>query len=105
MLVERILHMCTIPKYRVIVAGSRSIYSYNLIKYYLDSYLSQFQNKDEVQIVSGCAKGPDTLAIQYALEKGYSLKRFPADWLGNGRAAGVVRNTEMAKYATHCIVF
>ena len=34
---------------------------------------------------------------RYAKEKGYEIIYFPADWEKHGKAAGAIRNEEMAK--------
>lgn len=44
-------------------------------------------------------RGADTLGERFAKENGYPIKYFPADWNKYGKAAGVIRNEEMAKYA------
>jgi len=54
--------------------------------------------KNEIEIVSGTAKGADVLGERYAEERGYSIKRFPADW-SIGKHAGYLRNVEMSVYA------
>ena len=53
---------------------------------------------DEITIVEGGARGTDALAKRYALERGFILKEFPADWDKNGRAAGPIRNSEMVDF-------
>jgi hypothetical protein len=64
------------------------------------------ENKLEVtEIVSGKARGADTLGEQYAKEKGIPVKEFPADWNKYGKAAGPIRNEEMARYADWLIAF
>lgn len=60
---------------------------------------------EDIEVVSGTAKGADLLGEQYAKEKGYTIKRFPADWDTHGKKAGYIRNVQMAGYATHCVVF
>lgn len=89
---------------KIIVCGSRTFDDYDFVKSKLDFLLKSMYNY-KIEIVSGCAKGPDTLAIKYAEEKGYKVWRFPADWKHFGKAAGAVRNTLMADFATHCIAF
>lgn len=57
------------------------------------------------EIVSGGARGVDTLGEEYAIRNGILLTRFPvsdADWRANPRA-GHARNERMAKYA-HALV-
>lgn len=88
--------------FRVIVAGSRSFDDYNLLCRKLDKILSRRRN---IVIVSGTARGADTLGERYALERGYVVARFPAEWERFGRSAGAVRNETMARYASACIVF
>lgn len=53
------------------------------------------------EIVSGCAWGVDTLAIEYAGQHNLPVKLFPADWKKLGRKAGPLRNIEMAAYADY----
>lgn len=78
-----------------LVVGSRTITDYNYIKETLDYFL---QNKSEITIVSGGARGVDSLAERYAKERNYGLKIFPADWDRYGKQAGYIRNDEMHKY-------
>ncbi len=49
--------------------------------------------------MSGCAKGVDELGERHARETGRPIAKFPADWKKYGRAAGPIRNNEMARYA------
>lgn len=87
---------------KVIIAGGRDFKDRDLLFSKCDAIL---KNIDVSKIVSGTANGADKLGEEYALLRGYELKRFPADWDKNGKAAGMIRNTEMAKYATHLIAF
>ena len=59
----------------------------------------------EVIIVSGHAKGADTLGEKYAQERGLNIELHPADWQRHGRAAGPIRNAEMAAEADALIAF
>lgn len=60
---------------------------------------------EEVEIVSGTARGADELGERYAKARGYALKQFPADWDTFGKGAGYRRNSQMADYAEACVVF
>jgi hypothetical protein len=53
------------------------------------------------EIVSGGAKGADTLGEQFAQTHNLPCKIFPADWKKYGRAAGPKRNAQMAEYANY----
>ena len=81
-------------EFYLLVAGSRSFNNYSLLKEKLD-YLLKNQISKEIHIVSGGAKGTDTLAERYAREKGYQLHIFPADWNSFGKSAGYLRNKQM----------
>jgi hypothetical protein len=43
-----------------------------------------------------CPTGADFLARQWARDRGVPLRGFPADWVGFGKAAGPIRNRQMA---------
>jgi hypothetical protein len=87
---------------KVIIAGSRTFKDLDLLTKTCDYYL---QNQADVEIVSGTAAGADTLGEMYALTRNYKVTRFPADWNKYGRAAGYIRNEEMAKNADALIAF
>ena len=79
---------------RTIVAGSRTVTEYNLVA----SAIAEAPWSLSV-IISGGAKGVDTLGEAYAHLKEIPLEIFNADWNRFGRAAGHMRNEEMAKNA------
>lgn len=87
---------------KVIIAGGRDFTDYHLLSKVCDFML---QNHSDIEIVSGCANGADKLGEKYAKEKGYSIKKFPADWEKFGRSAGFLRNDQMAQYADALIAF
>ena len=78
---------------KTIIAGGRTITDYSLVL----SALAE-SGFEPTEIVSGMALGVDTLAIQYATEHNLPLKEFHADWKKHNRAAGPIRNREMANY-------
>lgn len=92
------LHM-----FRVIIAGGRLFDDYIYLKESMD-YLLQNIN-DEIIVVCGKARGADTLGEKYAKERGYVINYFPADWDKHGKAAGYIRNEEMAKNADALVAF
>jgi len=80
---------------KVIIAGSRTITDYNLIK----SAVEKSGWFDKItEIISGCARGVDQLAIRFAKEHNIPVAKFPADWDKHGRGAGYIRNAEMGEY-------
>jgi hypothetical protein len=93
-------------KYKIIVAGGRKFNNYDLLKDKLDYYLKDKINQGyDIVIVSGTATGADSLGEKYAIEKGYKIERYPAEWDNYGLSAGYKRNVEMAKVANACVVF
>ncbi len=86
----------------VIIAGGRDFSDYELLKERCDHFLSLTQG---VVVVSGCARGADTLGEQWAQERGHEIIRMPADWNKHGKLAGPIRNSEMAKQAEALIAF
>jgi glycerophosphoryl diester phosphodiesterase len=87
---------------KVIIAGGRTFTDYGLLCQSADRALSK---QTEVEIVSGTAKGADLLGERYAADRGYPVKKFPADWDRYGKSAGYRRNAEMAEYADALIAF
>jgi hypothetical protein len=92
---------------RVIVAGSRGITDRGLVFSRIESITKRLWGKSGFEIVSGCARGVDTLAIEWAEHAGFagSVVRFPAEWDRYGKAAGMIRNQQMAWYGTHLVAF
>ena len=94
------------PTFKVIIAGGRDFDDYNMLKTHCDKILSNKRNNGyRIIIISGTARGADTLGEQYAKEKGYEVLRFPADWNTYGKRAGYIRNEEMSEHADACICF
>lgn len=93
------------PKpFRVIIAGGRDFVDYELLKKYCDAILCN-KTSDGIEIVCGKARGTDSLGEQYAIERGFAVKYFPAQWDMFGKQAGFVRNKQMAEYADAVIAF
>ena len=120
---------------RMVIAGSRFFNNYNLFelemikilfelnkKYpqhnilFIDREKKLFKiNPSSLEIISGMAKGADSLAVKFARKYNLALKEFPADWNnldvspcriatnshGSYNAlAGHNRNKDMAVYAS-----
>ena len=84
---------------KVIIAGGRDFNDYEKLKSVLNHLKQPFE------IVSGMAKGADSLAVRYANENGLTLHKFPADWDTHGKGAGFKRNAEMADFSDALIAF
>lgn len=90
--------------FNLLVSGGRDFNNYQLLKDKLDYYLSQ-KNKEDVVLLSGHARGADTLAEYYANEKRIKVEIFPANWDEYGKSAGFIRNAEMINKADALIAF
>ena len=92
-------------EYRLVIAGSRDFNDYALLSKAVDKHLGDKVDDAKIIIISGTAPGADQLGERYAKEKGYKLECYPADWGHYGKAAGPVRNMNMANVADGVIVF
>lgn len=91
---------------KVIVAGTRDYTDFNHIERELMTYFKANKlHRADVEIVSGCARGVDSLGIQFAEKYGLKLTKFPANWNKYGKSAGYRRNVEMAKYGDILFAF
>jgi hypothetical protein len=82
---------------RVIVFGSRSWTNRSIIADALNDLVLElgYRFPDPV-IVHGNARGADRLAADEAGKAGLRTEAHPADWAAHGKAAGLIRNEEMA---------
>ena len=81
---------------KLAIIGSRNIIEIS-IKEYIPSGVTE--------IVSGGARGVDTLAKNFATEMGIPLIEFLPKYNLYGRAAPIKRNEEIAQYADEALVF
>jgi hypothetical protein len=87
---------------KIIVAGSRSFSSYDRLAKIMDKVTANLQ---EITIISGAARGADTLGERWAAERKHTVIRKPADWDRFGKSAGYRRNEEMAAIADALVAF
>lgn len=87
---------------KIIIAGGRTFDNYDLLCKKCDKFLI---NLTDIEIVSGVAKGADSLGERFAKERNYQIKQFPANWNLYGKSAGYIRNDEMAVYSDCLIAF
>lgn len=96
-----------INSYKVIVAGGRDFADYAYLKEKLDEVFASLGDLDShpIEIISGMAKGADTLGIRYAEEHKLTMVLYPANWKKYPRMAGILRNMNMLVTATHLVAF
>lgn len=73
----------------------------------LDGLFDEEEREQIQELVSGdCSSiSPDQFGESWAEKRGIAVKRFPADWNKHGKAAGPIRNAQMADYADTCVAF
>ena len=93
------------PIYKIIIAGGRDFMDYNLLKEKVNKILQEKKVTHKIVIISGCARGADTLGLRYASENAFDVEKYPAEWDKYGKKAGYMRNVEMAENADALIAF
>jgi len=79
---------------KVIIAGSRTITDQAIV----DNAMEEAEF-DVTEVVSGRARGVDTLGEYWAIMRNVPIIIFPANWKLYGRSAGILRNQQMSHYA------
>ena len=82
------------------IIGSRTFLDYQTLK----SVITGFNVKEIDNIISGGAKGADSLGKKFANEYNIGLIEFLPDW-SIGRRAGFVRNRNIIKKSDFVFVF
>ena len=91
--------------FKVVIAGSRGFSNYKLLKETCDKYLREKKKTHNVVVISGHARGADSLGEKYASDEDLDLEIYPADWKKYGKSAGFMRNEQMADIADAVIAF
>jgi len=87
---------------RVIIAGGRDF----VPKYQDWAFLYKIHKIISITVVlSGCSKGADKFGQKWAFGNLIKIERFPPNWDKYGKAAGPMRNEEMASKADAVILF
>ena len=89
---------------RLAVIGTRSFDDYALLSSAIDTACEMFGLEPEL-IISGGAKGADTLAERYAVEHGIPTKIYLPDWKHYGKRAGLIRNKSIISESHWVLAF
>lgn len=79
---------------RTIIAGGRDIHD----QFFVNSAMEKI-NWTPTVILCGEASGVDMSGASWAFENEIPVEKYPANWSKHGRAAGPIRNAQMAKKA------
>lgn len=85
---------------KVIIAGCRDFHNYELVEETINKLGLEID-----EIVYGGAPGVDYLGLLYARKHKIKVKTFLAEWTRYGKAAGPLRNQQMAEYGDYLLAF
>lgn len=85
---------------KLAIIGSRDFTDYELLKTTLEPYKSKV-----TLMVSGGAKGADSLGEQWAKENNIKTLIFLPDWATHGKRAGIIRNKDIINNCDGAIAF
>ncbi len=90
---------------KIAIVGSRSFNDYEKMCTFIDEHLDNYEFGSIEAVVSGGAKGADTLAEQFARDNGFEMIVFPAEWKKFGPRAGFIRNVDIIRECDICFAF
>lgn len=79
---------------KILVCGGRNFNDWGLLSQTLDQIRLGYEH-DDVTLIHGACSGVDSLAETYAMNYGWTVEPYTADWKRHGRAAGPIRNQRM----------
>lgn len=89
---------------RILVTGSRDWDDRETLELTLGSW-GNWEARTTL-VYGACPTGADRMAADYAAAYGWIIEAHPADWSGQGRAAGPIRNAHMVSLgADICLAF
>jgi len=89
---------------KIIIAGGRDYTDVSAMEVGFLKHFNKYRN-DQVEIVSGMARGADSVGVELAMKYDLVVHEYPALWHMYGRSAGYKRNVHMAENATHLLAF
>lgn len=89
-------------KVKLAIVGSRGITNSRLLEEIIDEYLRP--EYEIIEVISGGAKGVDSLAEDWADSNGIDKRIFLADWKKYGKSAGYRRNHDIIKNSDFVLV-
>lgn len=89
--------------YVLLIAGSCRFTDYRTFSEGMEIVISRWGAPSLV--ISGAAKGVDSLAVKWAMSAKIPVNEFPAEWSKYGKAAGPKRNGQMVRMADKVVAF
>ena len=89
--------------HQVIVAGDRDYLDKGEIRKHMIELWAEI---GPYEVISGNARGVDTVSGNIAAEANITIYDYPAEWDKYGKGAGLIRNRQMLNHpATHLLAF
>ena len=90
---------------KLAIVGSRTFSDYSLLVETLKTHYFEESGLAFNEIVSGGARGADSLAAEFAKVNNIKLTIFWPDWDKFGKSAGFKRNVQIVDYADEVLAF
>lgn len=87
---------------KLAIVGGRDYTDYNNFHIIVNNYCNKLGKLPDY-IISGGAKGIDTMAEIYANQYNIETIIYKADWNTFGKKAGILRNTDIISESTHVL--
>lgn len=87
---------------KLAIVGSRTLIDARLVADEVDHVHAETA---VTELISGGAKGADKLGEAWALTHDIPIRKLLPDWDRHGRAAGIIRNSDIVKEADKVIAF
>jgi len=88
---------------KLAIVGSRNMSDENLFNIGINKAIESWGCVSCV--ISGGARGADTLGEEWACEQGIPAKIFKPNWKKYGKSAGILRNSDIIAESTHILAF
>ena len=88
--------------YKLMISGSRGIKDSKKI---YDELEKIFAAHPDFILISGGARGVDSIAEEWAKSRNLPIEQHKPDWAKYGKGAGIVRNKEMVLAADYVLIF
>lgn len=92
-------------EFKLIVAGGRDFNKVEVLAQSIIHLANGVYADKAVSIVTGMAKGADSLGYHFAIKHNVVTYKFPADWDQYGKRAGMIRNKQMGDFADGLLAF
>lgn len=93
----------------LLIAGSRTFEDWPrfvaILNLHIMKLLADNPELNDIELISGGARGADGMAERYAKEFGFNFVCYPADWNTYKKSAGYRRNVDMGKACDAGVVF